>query len=331
MKFLPLIILLTSSLLGLAEEEFPVLSLQRKKWEEARITAQAKVDKSYLLRLQELKKDSVKKGDLDAARAFDKAIKGEAKGDEEEPATLTKMRTARAKALEAAFKPVDKQYWEDLKLLKGYTQRQGDLEKMEVVIAEINKVTAPYANQNKALQKDASTSLFTKPREERVEEISLTRLKPFREKVYKNDFKVYNEANTFDGVSYGASGYQPPTVKGKVVNSFIKVTPPAGGAILSYKIPDGMNYFTAVGTKLPGTSTSFKYIISIDDEVVFESKELGSYEGDVAPFIVEIPNGSKTITLAIDEMGSNNNDHSVWANPMFRAKKPTLGFVLSLK
>ena len=44
MRLLPLIILFTSSLLGLAEEDFPVLSLQRKKWEEARITAQAKVD-----------------------------------------------------------------------------------------------------------------------------------------------------------------------------------------------------------------------------------------------------------------------------------------------
>jgi hypothetical protein len=330
-KMLPLIIFLTSSLLGLAEDDFPVLSLQRKKWEEARITAQAKVDKSYLLRLQELKKDSVKKGDLDAARAFDKAIKGEAKGDEDEPATLTKMRTARAKALETAFKPIDKKYWEDLKLLKGYTQRQGDLEKMEVVIAEINKVTAPYANQNKASPKDANTSLFTKPREEKVQAISLTKLKPFREKVHNNDFKVYNEENPFDGISYGAPGYQPPTVKGKIVYSFIKVTPSAGGAILSYKIPDGMTYFTAVGANLPKTSTSFKYIISIDGEEVFESKQLGSYEGNVAPFIVEIPRASKGLTLAIDEMGSNNNDHSVWANPMFRSEKPTPQQVLSLK
>jgi len=327
MKFLPLIILLTSSFLGFAEEDFPVLSLQRKKWEEARSEAQAKVDKSYLLRLQELKKDSVKKGDLDAARAFDKAIKGEAKGDEEEPASLTKMRTARAKALEAAFKPIDKQYWEDLKLLKGYTQRQGDLEKMEVVIAEIDKVTAPYANQNKASPKDANTSLFTKPREEKIEEISLTKLEPFFKKV-GSDFKACNEDKPFDGWENNAK-YKLPTVKGKIINSFIKATPPL--AVLSYKIPEGMNYFTMIGANYEGTSTSFKYIISIDEEVVFESKELGSYEGDVAPFIVEIPNGSKTITLAIDEMGSNNNDHSVWANPMFRAKKPTLGFVLSLK
>ena len=123
MRLLSFIIFLTSSLLGLAEEDFPALSLQRKNWKEARSAAQAEIDKSYLLRLQELKKDSVKKGDLDAARAFDKAIKGEAKGDEDEPATLTKMRKARDKALEAAFKPIDKKYWEDLKLLKGYSQR----------------------------------------------------------------------------------------------------------------------------------------------------------------------------------------------------------------
>ena len=171
MKIRPLIILLTSSLLGLAEEDFPVLSLQREKWEEARSSAQAKIDKSYLNRLEELKKDSVKKGDLDAARAFDKEIKGEAKGAEEEPASLTKMRADRAKALETAFKPIDKKYWENLKLLKEYSQQQGDLEKMEVVIAEINKLLAPYENQNKVSQKD-------KPITDKVEEISLTKLEP---------------------------------------------------------------------------------------------------------------------------------------------------------
>ncbi|MDB2673311.1 NPCBM/NEW2 domain-containing protein [Akkermansiaceae bacterium] len=328
MKFLSLIILLTSSLPGLAEEDFPVLSLQRKTWEEARNAAQAKIDKSYLNRLEELKKDSVKKGDLDAARAFDKEIKGEAKGAEEEPASLTEMRTARNKALEAAFKPIDKKYWEDLKLLKEYSQQQGDLEKLEVVIAEINKVLAPHANQNKASQKAAKSSFFTKARQGKVEKISLTKLKPFY-KLVGNSYGVYNEELAFDGVVGGTPRYKQPIVEGKVVKSFIKAVPPK--AIISYKIPAGMNYFSMIGANLPGTSTSFKYIISIDEEVVFESKGLGSYEGAVAPFIVEVPSGSKTITLAIDEMGSNNNDHSVWANPMFRAKKPTPRQVLNLK
>ena len=328
MRLLPLIILLTSSLLGLAEEDFPVLSLQRETWKEARNAAQAKIDKSYLNRLEELKKDSVKKDDLDAARSFDKAIKGEAKGAEEEPASLTRMRADRDKALETAFKPIDKKYWEDLKLLKEYSQRQGDLEKIEVVIAEINKLLTPYANQNKASQKAAESSSFTKPRQGKVESISLTKLKPFFKNVGRS-YGVYNENTPFDGVSSGTTQAEAPTIKGKVVKSFIKAFPPR--SVLSYKIPEGLNYFTAVGTNMPRANTSFKYIIRIDDEVVFESKELGSYEGDVAPFIVEIPGGSKTITLTIDEMGNQNNDQSVWANPMFRVKKPTPGFVLSLK
>ena len=320
MRLLPLIILLTSSLLGLAKEDFPVLSLQRKKWEEARITAQAKVDKSYLLRLQELKKDSVKKGDLDAARAFDKAIKGEAKGDEEEPASLTKMRTARAKALEDAFKPVDKQYWEDLKLLKGYTQRQGDLEKMEVVIAEINKVMAPYANQNKASQKDANTSLFTKPRQEKMEEISLTKLEP-------NSLMA-------GGVEEGGKWWRVHTplsdksvkVGGLDCKSFIFAHAPSRA---TYKVPSFAKFFSAIGSSRAGTS--YKFIITIDGEVIFESESIGNYKNNCVPIIVEIPEGSKVIELLVDEMGSMNNDNSAWANPMFRSKNPTPRQVLSLK
>ena len=61
MRRLLLGLFLISTLLGLAEEDFPVLSLQRKTWEEARSSAQAEIDKSYLNRLEELKKDLVKK------------------------------------------------------------------------------------------------------------------------------------------------------------------------------------------------------------------------------------------------------------------------------
>jgi hypothetical protein len=286
--------------LGFAEEDFPVLSLQRKKWKEARSSAQAKVDKSYLSRLEELKKDSVKKGDLDAARAFDKAIKGEAKGDEEEPAALTKMRTARDKALEAAFKPVDKQYWEDLKLLKGFSQREGDLEKMELVVAEINKVLAPYK------QESPEKGFKLKPGVEPV--VSLVSLSPLNGEKNFRYFLGENEAS-------GPNKSKEVFINQKPCNEYIYDAAPSE---LKYLIPSHANWFTAIGGAAAGGE--FKFIVKIDNAIVFESNKLSDYKNNQVEIKIKIPKESKVIELIIDDMGSKDNDHSLWAYPNFRSK-----------
>jgi hypothetical protein len=285
--------------LGFAEEDFPVLSLQRKKWKEARSSAQAKVDKSYLSRLEELKKDSVKKGDLDAARAFDKAIKGEAKGDEEEPAALTKMRTARDKALEAAFKPVDKQYWEDLKLLKGFSQREGDLEKMELVVAEINKVLAPYK------QESPEKGFKLKPGVEPV--VSLVSLSPLNGEKNFRYFLGENEAS-------GPNKSKEVFINQKPCNEYIYDAAPSE---LKYLIPSHVNWFTAIGGAAAGGE--FKFIVKIDNAIVFESNKLSDYKNSQVEINIKIAKESKVIELIIDDMGSKNNDHSLWAYPNFRS------------
>jgi hypothetical protein len=325
-RLLPLIIFFTSSLLGIAEEDFPVLSLQRKKWEEARSSAEAKVDKSYLSRLEELKKDSVKKGDLDAARAFDKAIKGEAKGDEEEPAALTKMRTARDKALEAAFKPVDKQYWEDLKLLKGFSQREGDLEKMELVVAEINKVLAPYKQESDPQEAGHTSSLWNKADDDYLSEVSLTELKPLLKKAGDVENSPERINDWWEVKTAEDTSERSLIVDGVDCDRFIFAHAPSNA---NYTIPLFAKFFSAVGAGTGGNS--YKFIIKIDREVFFESQKLSSYKTSSIPVIVEIPKGSKVIELIIDEMGSMNNDNSAWANPVFRSKKPTAKQVLSLK
>jgi hypothetical protein len=299
-RLLPLIIFFTSSLLGIAEEDFPVLSLQRKKWEEARSSAEAKVDKSYLSRLEELKKDSVKKGDLDAARAFDKAIKGEAKGDEEEPATLTKLRETRDKALEAAFKPVDKQYWEDLKLLKGFSQREGDLEKMELVVAEINKVLAPYK------QESPEKGFKLKPGVEPV--VSLVSLSPLNGEKNFRYFLGENEAS-------GPNKSKEVFINQKPCNEYIYDAAPSE---LKYLIPSHANWFTAIGGAAAGGE--FKFIVKIDNAIVFESNKLSDYKNNQVEIKIKIPKESKVIELIIDDMGSKDNDHSLWAYPNFRSK-----------
>ena len=101
------------------------------------------MDKLYFNELEELKKNFVQAGNLPAARAVDNAIKGEVKADNE-PDALVKLREARSKSLKKALKPLDKQYWQDLKKLRGDFQKQGSLAGIDATDAEIKKVLAAY-------------------------------------------------------------------------------------------------------------------------------------------------------------------------------------------
>jgi hypothetical protein len=134
---------LLSSHLNTIESDFPVLLKKREAWKISRINAQLRIDTAYLTSLKKLKTSMVQKGEIAAARAIDQAIKGGTRTDNE-PAVLTKSRQVRYDALLAAMKPIDQQYWKELKKLKEDVQSQGDLERIEVVLSEITRVLAPY-------------------------------------------------------------------------------------------------------------------------------------------------------------------------------------------
>jgi hypothetical protein len=136
-------LILLSSHLNTVESDFPVLLKKREAWKISRINAQLRIDTAYLTSLKKLKTSMVQKGEIAAARAIDKAIKGGTRTDNE-PAVLTKSRQVRYDALLAAMKPIDQQYWKELKKLKEDMQSQGDLERIEVVLSEITRVLAPY-------------------------------------------------------------------------------------------------------------------------------------------------------------------------------------------
>ena len=136
-------LILLSSHLNTVETDFPVLLKKREAWKISRISAQLKIDTDYLTSLKKLKTSMVQKGEIAAARAIDQAIKGGTRTDDE-PAVLTKSRQVRYDALLAAMKPIDQQYWKDLKKLKEDVQSQGDLERIEIVLSEITRVLAPY-------------------------------------------------------------------------------------------------------------------------------------------------------------------------------------------
>ena len=143
MKFLIPFLSLILAHVALAAEEPAALVELRQGWEEARSEAQQKVDKLYFAELEELKKNFVKAGNIEAARAVDSAIKGEAKANNE-PEALVKLRGARSKSLKKALTPIDKQYWQDLKKLRGDFQKQGSLAGIDAANAEIKKVLAAY-------------------------------------------------------------------------------------------------------------------------------------------------------------------------------------------
>jgi TPR repeat protein len=142
MKTLTLILSLIITSLAFAEEPAE-LSERRQAWETQRSEAQGKVDKLYFEELDKLKKNFVQAGNLPAARAIDNAIKGEAKTGKQ-PEALIKLSEARSKSLEKALKPLDKQYWQDLKKLKVDFQKQGSLAGIDAANAEIEKVLAAY-------------------------------------------------------------------------------------------------------------------------------------------------------------------------------------------
>ena len=136
-------LILLSSHLNTVKADFPVLLREREAWKNARIKAQLKIDTAYLTHLKNLKTSMLQKGEIAAARAIDQAIKGGARTDDE-PTVLTKARQVRYDALLAGMKPIDQQYWKELKKVKEDLQTLGDLERLEVVLSEITRVLAPY-------------------------------------------------------------------------------------------------------------------------------------------------------------------------------------------
>jgi len=177
---------------ALAAQEPAELSERRQAWETQRTEAQTKVDKLYFNELEELKKNFVQAGNLPAARAVDNAIKGEVKADNE-PDALVKLSEARSKSLKKALKPLDKQYWQDLKNLRGDFQKQGSLAGIEAADSEIKKVLAAY---KKSPEPKKNATLADAP----------DRSDTF--KGFKMEFVVIgNPNNKADDTGYGAVSY----------------------------------------------------------------------------------------------------------------------------
>lgn len=95
---------------------------------------------------------------------------------------------------------------------------------------------------------------------------------------------------------------------------------------VSYVVPQGHMHFSALG--LSPVRTNFKeytwsYEVFADETPVFRSRLLNTYPGMQVPIDIELPAGTRTITLITNANGNNRNDHAIWANPRFTKSLPT--------
>jgi hypothetical protein len=171
---------------------------------------------------------------------------------------------------------------------------------MELVVAEINKVLAPYK------QESPEKGFKLKPGVEPV--VSLVSLSPLNGEKNFRYFLGENEAS-------GPNKSKEVFINQKPCNEYIYDAAPSE---LKYLIPSHANWFTAIGGAAAGGE--FKFIVKIDNAIVFESNKLSDYKNNQVEIKIKIPKESKVIELIIDDMGSKDNDHSLWAYPNFRSK-----------
>jgi hypothetical protein len=85
-----------------------------------------------------------------------------------------------------------------------------------------------------------------------------------------------------------------------------------------YTLPPDVTKFTAIGIRPAGNrwiAGTFAFEVLIDGKSVFKSEPLRSYPDFQAPISVDIPKGSQTLGLKVDNLGNGFSDHSIWAYP----------------
>jgi len=90
------------------------------------------------------------------------------------------------------------------------------------------------------------------------------------------------------------------------------------GSSISYKLPAGYSRFLALGispTSPDIKEYSWSYKVLADQTEVFQSRPIGTYPDKKILIDVELPSGTRTITLITDANGDMRNDHAIWAYP----------------
>ena len=82
---------------------------------------------------------------------------------------------------------------------------------------------------------------------------------------------------------------------------------------VTYRVPDGMTRFSAVGYNVRSQHTKFE--VWADARKLYESPQAG-----IVPIQVKLPGGVKTIELRVNGLGNNGGDLSMWCYPRLHKK-----------
>jgi len=97
---------------------------------------------------------------------------------------------------------------------------------------------------------------------------------------------------------------------------------------VSYLVPRGYARFSAIGmspARAKFKNDTWSYRVLADETPIFESRSLGTYSDRQVPIDVELPAGTRAITLVADANGNSNNDHAIWAIPRLIRSATTAG------
>lgn len=147
-----------------------------------------------------------------------------------------------------------------------------------------------------------------------LSDLSLTDLSPLRSRAEPASFRIN---------VYGSDDWEV-RVGGKICSRFLMAHAPSR---VEYAIPAGYTRFraTAVGpydpklNKPAAGAGAYVYKVQVDDNVVFESKELMTYPNSEFAMEMKFPAGSKRLTLITESGPDNRWDHAFWANPTLQA------------
>ncbi|MBE2282864.1 MAG: NPCBM/NEW2 domain-containing protein [Prosthecobacter sp.] len=117
-------------------------------------------------------------------------------------------------------------------------------------------------------------------------------------------------------------------VGGKLCTGYLWAHAPSR---LDFAIPVGYTQFKAHGitnsfpdSRKPAGHGHWKYIVRVDEKVVFESKLLQTYPNKEISITLPLPAGARVLSLIVDPAGSDNADHAYWGNPVLSAGGDTL-------